>query len=284
MRTITEGQAIELLHTLFSLTAPVAFDDVKKKYRSETKRLHPDIGGDAEAFKALGGAFDSLKQLYQMGSHLFEAEPLEDGVEDQPKQPAIPRETVDGIPLSELGLGLGPTTNGVGCIRCEQRGYTITKEHARGLCQSCEGRGARPRYEDCVSCNGTGKFTQRRSGRTVDCYTCIGSGKYTRPYWQQRCESCQGLGRTNGKQVTSIFVMKCGECKGTGEILVWNPVIPKGRLAFSGTPPATQTAPRPPSEPKPKAPGKDKLFKSATVNMSSLLDELRTTGIGGKRN
>ena len=44
MRTITEGQAIDLLHIYFNFEAPVAFEDLKKKYRQESKRLHPDSG------------------------------------------------------------------------------------------------------------------------------------------------------------------------------------------------------------------------------------------------
>ena len=96
MRTIiTEGQATQALETHFNLTAPVAFEDVKRRYRKESKRLHPDLGGSEEKFKALSNAFDGLKQLYQLGSRLFDAELLEETADGESRPPPMPRETVD---------------------------------------------------------------------------------------------------------------------------------------------------------------------------------------------
>lgn len=131
---ITEGQAIQFLEIHFGLSAPVAFEDVKKKYRKKSMELHPDRGGSEEKFKKFGGAFDDLKELYQEGSSLFDTAPLGD-TEGESKNVSMPRETVDGTPLSELGLGLGPTTNGRDCTECDSRGYTTTTEHSLGVCK-----------------------------------------------------------------------------------------------------------------------------------------------------
>lgn len=283
MRTINEGQAIDLLHIHFDFEAPVAFEDVKKKYRQESKRLHPDSGSpdcSEEAFKALSGAFDNLKQLYQLGSRLFDAEPLEEVAEGEPQPPKMPRETVDGTPLSELGLGLGPTTNGRECTRCEARGYTIVKEHGKSKCTKCNGSGGQPREFVCNACYGSGKFTQRRSGRVVDCRVCEGTGKFKHNFLKEWCAACDGTGRASNDRVTHIYAMKCYECKGTGETEVWNPVLPKGRLFFTGkpTPQAEATVQSPPPKP-----GKDKLFKEDPNRMRDLLEELKVKGVGGKR-
>jgi hypothetical protein len=280
MRTISEGQAIELLRIHFDFEAPVAFEDVKKKYRRECRLLHPDVeGGSESAFKAFGGAFDNLKQLYQNGSPLFDAEPLEEIVEGEPQLPKMPRVTVDGTPLSELGLGLGPTTNGRECLHCEQRGYTITKEHAKGRCQKCSGSGRHPREYPCRPCRGSGKFTQRRSGRVVDCLGCNGAGKFRHPFQKEYCAVCHGSGKAPTDRVANIYAMKCHDCNGTGETEVWNPVLPKGRLIFTGKPPAqTET-----SAPVTKGPGEDRLFQKDPNRMENLLHELRVKGVGGKR-
>ncbi len=283
MRTITEGQAIELLHTHFLLSAPVAFEDVKKKYRQESKRLHPDAGGSEDAFKALSGAFDGLKQLYQIGSRLFDAEPLEEVAEGEPKPPSMPRTTIDGTPLSELGLGLGPTTNGRDCPHCEHRGYTITKEHSHGRCTKCGGKGMQPREYPCNACSGTGKFTQARSGRVVDCLRCNGSGKFQHPHFKEWCTACHGSGRTNTARVIKIYVMKCWNCKGTGEIEIWNPVIPKGRLTFTGqeSPTVQESRPTPAPKTKPQV-SEEKVAEGKSHLMNGLLAKLKAKGIGGE--
>lgn len=287
MRTIiTEGQAIEFLETLFCLSAPVAFEDVKKKYRKESKRLHPDIeGGSEEKFKALSNAFDGLKQLYQAGSRLFDADPLGDEVADEDRPPSMPRETVDGTPLSELGLGLGPTTNGKDCTDCDSRGYTITTEHGVAKCKKCKGSCQQPREFPCRACGGSRKFIQRRSRREVACRVCEGSGKFKHPFQTEWCRNCHGTGRGSSEKIVRIYAMKCYSCKGTGETEVWNPVLPKGRLNFAGKPTTPET-----ETPKPKpasngscGAGKDRLFGEQKPNrMQDLLRELAEKGVGSK--
>jgi len=288
MRTIvTEGQAIELLHIYFDFEAPVAFEDVKKKYRQKSKQLHPDAGGSEEDFKVFNSAFDNLKQLYQLGSRLFDAEPvIEETVEGEPPAPKMPRETVDGTPLSELGLGLGPTTNGRECLHCENRGYTITKEHVRGQCHKCAGRGRQPREYPCHSCGATGKFTLRKSERIVDCRVCLGTRAFKHPFQKEWCTMCNGTGRAATDRVVKIYALKCFDCKGTGETEVWNPVLPKGRLSFAGKP---TVAPRdvmpspPPPQKKGGDDGRDRMFPKDPRPLSTLLEELKLRGVGSKR-
>lgn len=289
MRTTGEGSAIELLKVHFDLDAPVAFEDVKKKYRQQSRLVHPDVGGSAEEFGELSKAFGFLKQLYEQGSDIFDTEPL-GAAKDDRHSAKMPRKTVDGTPLSDLGLGLGPTTNGRVCSNCDQRGYTVTKEHARERCKKCAGTGSQPCEYPCEFCSGTGKFTQRRSRRVVDCRVCRGTGQYKHPFEKEWCTNCAGSGITSADRIAHIYVMKCWECKGTGEIRVWNPVLPKGRLGpVSSALSQTATAPPPPppqgiksaKEAKEGPMGKD--AEAEAEHLQKLIEELRSKGIGCRR-
>jgi DnaJ-class molecular chaperone len=286
MRTIiSEGRGIEFLRLHFDCNVPVAFDDVKKKFRQKSKLLHPDVGGEEEAFKALSNAFDDLKKLYEAGSRIFDAEPAEEVPEGETKPPSMPRETVDGTALSELGLGLGPTTNGRECFHCKQRGYTITKEYGKGPCRSCSGTGGEPREFSCRPCRGSGRVRQARTGEEVSCRLCFGTGKFKHPLLKD-CVHCYGTGesRTGAERVKRIYALKCYDCKGTGEIQVLNPVLPKGRLFFVGKPQTSEEIDLPPQPTKqPSKAGKDRLFGESDPNrLHNLLDELRARGVGGK--
>jgi len=284
MRTISEGQAVELLSSQFGVNAPVAFTDVKKLYRRKSKQLHPDVeGGCEESFKALSGAFDALKELYQIGSRLFDANPAQDAASGTSAAAVMPRETADGTPLSELGLGLGPTTNGKECAECDSCGYKVTKEHGTALCNGCEGSGIVPKHFICRSCSGTGRFTQRRSRREVDCLTCQGTGRFKHPELTDWCRKCAGTGRGESDVVVRYYVIKCHACKGAGETEVWNPVIPKGRLTGFTAQPAKQPE-KPVAVQKVGKPA-DKIFgqtESVQVRMERLMSELATKGLGGK--
>lgn len=190
---ISEGQAIDILADQFGLEAPVAFETVKKKYRLLSKQTHPDLGGSEEAFKELNNAFEELKKLFDAGSSLFdaEAESTESGEGNNEKHLKMPRTLVDGTPLSELGLGLGPTTNGRDCPHCAHKGYTATYQHDMVACMACTGRGR------------------------------------VRRQW---CNECAGRGRVRSPNPVSVYLLRCYSCKGTGEIEILNPVLPKGRL------------------------------------------------------
>src|SRR5208337_3628731 len=66
--------------------------------------------------------------------------------------------TTDGRPLSELGLGLGPTQNGRDCDKCHHKGYV---EEAIGGWQTCSWCLMGYAYsEPCNRCKGTGKFSK----------------------------------------------------------------------------------------------------------------------------
>lgn len=196
------------------LTLPVSLTEFKRAYRSAVKSLHPDNKrtGDSEAFI-------KIQQAYELLSVTPEA------FEGAPPSSIM---TADGTPLSELGKGLGPTTNGRICPDCEGNGYeTLEGFGSWKVCENCIG-GRVPRVYPCRPCKGTGKFTQEKSGRVVDCRVCKGTGLFRHPRITMNCPVCDGTAtvKTPGNVVYNI----CWRCKGAGEVKIFNPVIPKGAL------------------------------------------------------
>jgi len=134
--------------------------------------------------------------------------------------------TTDGTPLYELGLGLGPLKNGRDCERCQHKGFTEEKSlFGSRLCTNCDWDGQTYGDVTCRSCNGTGQFKQTRSERVVECRACLGRGvrRGRRP-----CPICQGKTFVGGSE--KITYTKCYECKGTGEIELFNAAFPKMRI------------------------------------------------------
>jgi len=178
------------------------------------------LGGSEEAFKKMQNAYEFLLALHGKALGVFREEEINGNS----------KKTVDGIPLVELGQGLGPTTNGKNCPTCEHRGYTIEYGRSWSVCEECDELGRVSREFPCRACRGTGKFTQRRTRRVVDCRACNGTGVFRHPLLMMRCPKCLGTKTVWGKDENGPIYRVCWECRGKGEILIWNPVFPKGRL------------------------------------------------------
>jgi DnaJ-class molecular chaperone len=204
-----------LAKDLLGLQLPTTKADLKLAFRNAVKRLRPDLANS----QANDEEFIKIKTFY---TKLVEQSPAwafaDTGAQD-PK-------TTTGHLLSELGLGLGPTVNGKDCNVCQHRGYTIIELSGLTRCTRCIGAGFA--YEDtCSRCKGSGKFV--KNGRPVGvCFSCRGTGKPLRPRLNL-CSRCHGRGSINVPANTKEYHL-CYTCKGVGEIEIFNPVIPKGRL------------------------------------------------------
>jgi DnaJ-class molecular chaperone len=204
----------------FGVKLPVDSITLKKAYHKRCLQLHPDAGGDEASFKEMQAAYTQLTDSGCVADVFAHESEFRDALV-----------TVCGTPLAELGLGLGPTTNGEDCPECEHRGYYEQTSRYGVPCDRCDGVGREPLFSKCRPCNGTGKFTQRRSRRVVDCRVCKGSGKFFRGrrHMFQTCQKCRGAGVVMKSSKTRLYV-KCHECSGTGETEMWNPVLPKSIL------------------------------------------------------
>lgn len=190
-------------------TLPITLADLKTKFRETSKRLHPDITG-----KDTTDEFVKAKSAYDfLCSRIGEASVVENVTED-------------GTLLSDLGLGLGPTINGKPCTACDSKGYQQrVADSDQKACLNCWN--GITSLDDCRDCKGTGEF-ELLNKRKVPCKKCKGTGQFkTAPH---RCKKCGGRGVV--ANMRKMYFVKCFTCMGTGELLVLNPVIPKGRLMF----------------------------------------------------
>jgi DnaJ-class molecular chaperone len=208
----------------FGLALPLTMESLKSAFRAAAKLLHTDTSGDEntkEKFIAMKAAYDFLVGLegmeYVFGEHGQNGNLLR-------------LATIDGTPLYELGLGLGPMKNVRDCERCGHKGYTEERDHFHdpfpgSVCSDCNYLGRVRSTTICHSCYGTGGFRQRRSGKLVVCRACSGIGV---KFGYQTCPRCKGTKRVSPPRVT---YRKCYECDGTGEIELFSPLLPKGRFA-----------------------------------------------------
>jgi DnaJ-class molecular chaperone len=203
----------------FGLSLPITSDELKSAFRRMAKELHTDTSGDngtKDKFIAMKSAYDFLAKLE--GMKFVYGEKAE-GTE------TIRLVTTDGAPLYELGLGLGPMKNGRDCERCNHTGYTEEKNFAgQHVCYNCDWNGRILDKIPCNPCNGTGKFTQARSGQVVRCRACHGWGE---KLGYRTCPQCHGKKYFGAGKV---FYVKCYACSGTGEIELFSPLFPKGRI------------------------------------------------------
>ncbi|MBI4090476.1 MAG: hypothetical protein HY422_00460 [Candidatus Komeilibacteria bacterium] len=218
MATIKNQDPHELAQKYFHLTLPTTSDDLKSAYRAAAKKLHTDLSGadTKSVFIAMKEAYDYLVSLNGSSGVLSEGSSCRELT------------TVDGTPLSELGLGLESTVNGIDCPACLHKGYTVTYGIGYRVCTECDEYGTQPCTFACKSCKGTGRFKQRL-GRVVACRTCQGSGTFKHPYSSRPCRVCGGT-KTCLTKTEQANYHKCWECHGKGEVPMWNPVLPKGRL------------------------------------------------------
>lgn len=211
--TLTQEQGKQLAALLLGVVLPVTAEELKQAYRIACKKLHTDTSG-SEATK---DRFIQMKQLYDQLTSLKLDWIFKDAATTELR-------TSMGTPLSELGLGLGPNKNGRDCEHCQHKGYTEQMIEGYQPCPWCFGGWTRT--QPCRRCDGKGRY-MRNGVDKGECFGCKGSGTYRSPSLI-RCQVCRGTGGKYVPAGTAYHV--CYYCQGTGEIEIFNPVIPKGRL------------------------------------------------------
>ncbi|WP_026460793.1 molecular chaperone DnaJ [Schaalia suimastitidis] len=198
--------------------------DIKKAYRKKARQLHPDYGGDEEAFKELSVAYETLsdpkkRQMYDLGG------------------PDAVRGNGGGMPadFGDLGDILGAMFGGgfagasaAGPIPRARRGkdqlvgVDVTLEEATFgatkqikvntyvLCETCKGTMCAPGTHPvtCSQCSGSGSqirvqqslFGQMRT--QVPCAACRGHGDVI----STPCTECAGNGRVRTSRNLSVEI------------------------------------------------------------------------------
>lgn len=210
---------------ILCIALPTTLNALKSAFRRRSLRVHPDhsVAVDAkEQFQILSAAYEFAQTQVEWIL----------SVEGEAHQPDV---CDDGTPLSDLGKGLGPTTNGKPCESCAGKGFN---SYTNGMvsCSDCREEAFRVSYR-CRKCGGDGEF--KRSGKSVGkCFGCQGLGwvpeqRRGRGLFGNvpinRCQTCKGAQVVRDPKAKKLHA-KCWQCKGTGELLVFNPVIPKGLL------------------------------------------------------
>ncbi len=213
---MTREDAIEVLR----LDVPTTPNALKSAYRRRAFEEHPDRSRHPHA----ADRFMDVQKAFAL---------LDGDAEVVVGLPAEAR-LDDGTLLSELGLGLGPTINGKPCPSCRGKGYRAVNK--RVPCPDCRAIGFFVQAFRCRRCNGTGRFT--RNNRDVgECFACSGLGWKTAPRFAE-CSTCHGTHLATSTTIAAYY--RCDGCSGTGEIVVLNPVLPKG-LFTAGLAAASRT-------------------------------------------
>lgn len=213
------------LYDILGVAHDASDDDIKRAYRRRARELHPDTGGDPEAFKELTAAYEVLKNPQARANY------------DRFGDPRGPAGVGGADPFAGFGDlsdlietffgGFGRTTaRGGGARRQGGRDavidLTLTLEEAaagvrreidvtlsRG-CETCGGSGAQPgtRATTCRTCGGAGavqQVTRSMFGQmltTGRCPACHGAGEQI----SDPCPDCAGEGRRQVAEVVTVDV------------------------------------------------------------------------------
>jgi DnaJ-class molecular chaperone len=145
----------------FGVDLPVFSTVLKSKFRELSRKLHPDVGGNETAFKDMKAAYDAIQKAGMV---------IQGDIASSADADKKILRTSDGTPLTELGLGLGPNTNGKDCMECAGRGYRAWEDRNRRIHHQCYGIG-------CRACKYRGYFEAEAVMKYRKCEACEGKGE-----------------------------------------------------------------------------------------------------------
>lgn len=167
------------LYETLGLSRDATEADVKKAYRKQCLKHHPDKGGDTEAFQRVKEAHDVLgdprkRAVYDVrgdGGPRRSEEPSKDDTVPEPKVVACT------ATLTDIALG----------------GEATVSFRRRVGCGACDGTGARlDRAQPCLACDGSGVLVMPTHGfrlERIPCGACGGGGLRA-----PECHACCGAG------------------------------------------------------------------------------------------
>ncbi|KAF0208280.1 MAG: molecular chaperone DnaJ [Actinomycetota bacterium] len=228
-------------------------DEIKKAFRKQARKHHPDAGGSEEKFKELNEAYEVLSdgekrsQYDQFGQYYGPNMPPGGGAGGPGAGwpgGAGGGASYQNVDLGDLGGlfgdlfsggggGGGPRSRG-GAHRGSDLQYDMTLDFDQAL-NGVSTKIDVKRSETCATCKGSGA---KPGTSPSTCPTCKGSGHVTEGQglfgFSRPCPRCAGSGR--------IIESPCASCKGKGSVVRMKPVtvnVPPGatdggRLRFKG--------------------------------------------------
>ena len=226
-------------------------DEIKKAFRKQARKHHPDAGGSEEKFKEINEAYEVLsddekRTQYDTYGRYF-------GGNTPPGGAGGPGagwpgggypggaggySNVDVGDLGDIFGGLFGGGGGGGSRRGARRGADLQYDLTLTFDEALSGTSTKvdvKRTEPCSTCTGTGA---RPGTSATTCPTCSGSGHVSQGQgvfgFSRPCQRCSGTGR--------IIEHPCTTCKGKGQVLRVKPltvnippgVTDDGKLRFAG--------------------------------------------------
>ena len=195
-------------------------DDIKGAFRTLSKQHHPDLGGDAEKFKELNEAYQTLSDVDKKAAYDNPSPFGGMGGNYDPFEDMVSRH----FNFNQRTRRTGPPV---------MRGKNIILEHNAPLrififggqlklnlsfddvCTKCMGTGAET-TESCASCSGSGMKYEVRNMQGLQmrnafpCPDCRGTGNLAK----ERCKVCEGMGRVKVNDREVMFTVHPGSRDG----------------------------------------------------------------------
>ncbi|MDY0340868.1 MAG: molecular chaperone DnaJ [Coriobacteriia bacterium] len=238
-------------YDILGVSKTATADEIKKAFRKQARKHHPDAGGSEDKFKEINQAYEVLsddekrKQYDTYGRYFGGATPP--GGAGGPGAGwsgggfpggAGGYSNVEVGDLGDLFGNLFGGGGGGGSRRGAHRGADLQYDLTLTFDEALGGTSTKvdvKRTESCATCSGTGA---KPGTSPTTCPTCSGSGQVAQGQgvfgFSRPCQRCGGTGR--------VIEHPCTTCKGKGKVLRVKPLtvnIPPGvtdggKLRFAG--------------------------------------------------
>lgn len=228
-------------YDLLGVKKGASADDIKKGYRKQAMKYHPDQNKDnkeaEEKFKKISEAYDVLKDDQKRAAYDRYGKAAFDGGMGGGAGRGAGGFSDFGFGTGAAGAGgfsdifeemfgdmmggaRGGQTRGGGAARGSDLQYTLDielQDAFKGIektirvptwesCSTCTGSGAKPgtKPDTCGSCNGIGRVRAQQGFFTVErtCPTCGGAGQVIK----EKCNACAGEGRMRTSKTLKVNV------------------------------------------------------------------------------
>jgi len=183
-------------YKILNINSESSQDEIKKAFRSLSKKHHPDKGGDENTFKEMSEAYDTLSDPKKRQKYDHQRQnPFAGG--GGPNMEDIFNQFFGGNQRRKQNIRRGANLNIPLVVKLEDVYFEVSKKlkyKRKLLCRTCHGTGGESIV--CGSCRGRGKIEQMvgnaffRQVVSQPCHVCNGKGKLI----QKACNTCNSEG------------------------------------------------------------------------------------------